>query len=199
MSKDEDKATGLVDPQSGKLPRPDDLSTAYKELCTSYRAIDDFRAKLLGFLPLATGTGIFLLLDKLKDVNDLKLETRSLLAAVGGFGFFITLGLFLYEIYGIKKCCALIQAGKQMEGLMLINDGQFKSRPQNVAFIINEPFAAGIIYPTVLAAWMFFALNFAFPKANPLIPICVFIAGVAGTIIYDFLLRRRVKKSGRCE
>ena len=33
--------------QEGKLK-------AYEELCTSYRAIDDFRAKLLGFLPLAT-------------------------------------------------------------------------------------------------------------------------------------------------
>ncbi|MBN2419289.1 MAG: hypothetical protein JXL81_07880, partial [Deltaproteobacteria bacterium] len=32
----------------------------YKELCNSYRAIDNFRAKLLGFLQLATG-GVFLL------------------------------------------------------------------------------------------------------------------------------------------
>jgi hypothetical protein len=38
----------------------DHLKAAYQELCHSYRAIDDFRAKLLGFLPLATGTGIFL-------------------------------------------------------------------------------------------------------------------------------------------
>jgi hypothetical protein len=27
----------------------------YRELFTSYRAIDDFRQKLLGFLPLASG------------------------------------------------------------------------------------------------------------------------------------------------
>jgi hypothetical protein len=31
------------------------FGAAYEELCTSYRAIDDFRAKLLGFLPLVTG------------------------------------------------------------------------------------------------------------------------------------------------
>ena len=37
------------------------LSSAYDQLCSSYRAIDDFRAKLLGFLPLVTGGGLILL------------------------------------------------------------------------------------------------------------------------------------------
>lgn len=50
-------------------PQRNNLATGYQELCNSYRAIDDFRAKLLGFLPLATGTGIFLLLDKLQNVD----------------------------------------------------------------------------------------------------------------------------------
>jgi hypothetical protein len=31
----------------------ENLKTTYDQLCTSYRAIDDFRAKLLGFLPLS--------------------------------------------------------------------------------------------------------------------------------------------------
>lgn len=48
--------------------RPENLRTAYKELCNSYRAIDDFRAKLLGFLPLATG-GVFLLHSKRQGVR----------------------------------------------------------------------------------------------------------------------------------
>jgi hypothetical protein len=173
----------------------ENLRTAYKELSTSYRAIDDFRAKLLGFLPLATGTGIFLLLEKVKDIK----EATHLLTAIGIFGFLITLGLFLYEIYGIKKCCALIQAGRQMERSMQITDGQFIRRPQNVAVVINEPFAAGVIYPAVLAAWAFFALYFAAPTANPIIPIFVFFSGLAGTSIYDWVLRRRVRKSHLCE
>jgi hypothetical protein len=194
MSDEENEAAEGIDPAA------DNLRTVYQELCNSYRAIDDFRAKLLGFLPLATGTGIFLLLDKLNNVETLKDGTKSLLTAVGVFGFFITLGLFAYEIYGIKKCCALIMAGRRIEVDSLhIKDGQFFSRPQNVAYVINEPFAAGVIYPTVLAAWAFFALNFAYPRANPLIPICIFIVGFACTLIYDLLLRRRIKKSGRCE
>jgi hypothetical protein len=53
---------GNQDPQKAENLRP-----VYKELCRSYRAIDDFRTKRLGFLPLATGTGIFFLVtDKAK-------------------------------------------------------------------------------------------------------------------------------------
>jgi len=70
----------------------------------------------------------------------------------------ITLGLFFYEIYGIKKCHNLIKAGQQIEGQMGIR-GQFKERPREVARFINEPFAAGVIYPAVLAAWTFLALQ----------------------------------------
>jgi len=168
----------------------DEKLKAYEQLCISYRAIDDFRAKLLGLLPLAAGTGIFLLLDNLKDVQNFTAETKSFLVAVGAFGFFITLGLFSYEIYGIKKCAALIRAGHDMEDSLHFDEGQFKKRPQNIAYLINEPFAAGVIYPTVLAAWTFFALAFAWPEANPLIPIIVLVMGFAGTLIYDFSLRK---------
>jgi hypothetical protein len=175
----------------------DERLKVYEQLCNSYRAIDDFRAKLLGFLPLATGTGIFLLLgnSNFKDVENLPAATQCFLLAVGPFGFLITLGLFFYEIYGIKKCAALIKAGQSMEDLLDVNVGQFKKRPQNVAYLINEPFAAGVIYPTVLAAWTYFTLIFAWPKANPWIPISVLIIGFAWTLIYDFLLRRANKSS----
>jgi len=36
---------------------------AYAQVCTSYHAVDDIRMKLLGLLPIATGTGVFLLLS----------------------------------------------------------------------------------------------------------------------------------------
>jgi hypothetical protein len=172
----------------------DNLKAAYQELCTSYHAIDDFRTKLLGFLPLATAGGIVVLLNNPKGLESLDPGTKGLLAAVGAFGGLITLGLFAYELYGIKKCGELIFAGKFMElsllkGTTHIKDGPFGNRPHNVARVINEPFAAGIIYPGVLSAWVFFALHFALPRANPFIPILVFIIGFAGTLIYDNSLR----------
>ncbi len=163
---------------------------AYDQLCQSYRAIDDFRAKLLGFLPLVSATGIGFLLDQLQRAESLEKSAKDVFAGVGVFGVLITLGLFAYEIYGIKKCSGLIQAGRRIEALLEIENGQFRTRAQNVAYIINEPFAAGIVYPTVLAAWTFFVMAFAWPKANPEIPIVAFSVGLVGTLIYDWILRR---------
>jgi hypothetical protein len=77
--------------------------------------------------------------------------------AVGLFGLLITIGLFVYEIYGIKKCHALIRAGQMIEARLNLYGGQFVARPQNIARVLNEPCAAGIICPTVTAAWAFFA------------------------------------------
>jgi hypothetical protein len=147
-----------------------DLRTAYTELCISYRAIDDFRAKLLGFLPLATGTGIFLLYSNSDS------GTEIYLPAIGIFGWVITLGLFAYGIYGIKKCHCLIKTGKSMEFKMNIR-GQFYNRPPAVCSIINEPLASGIIYPAVLAAWTYLALTFS---STPIA--CMIANQIAGRI-----------------
>ena len=176
----------------------DNAKTIYQELCASYRAIDDFRAKLLGFLPLATGTGIFLLFTDREKMD----VVRQFLLPIGVFGFVVTLGLFCYEIYGIRKCGALIGAGKQLERLLRIEDGQFTERPREDVWFINKPFAAGIIYPAVLAAWMYLALVFTLPQAAQWAPVLVFFVGFALTLIYDLWLRwgdmsRACKQSGR--
>jgi hypothetical protein len=102
------------------------LNAAYQELCKSYHAIDDFRTKLLGLLPLATAGGIVVLLKDRNDLESLDVGTKGLLAAVGAFGGLITLGLFAYELYGIKKCGALILAGKLMERSLLKNTGKIR-------------------------------------------------------------------------
>jgi hypothetical protein len=128
------------------------LRCVYNELCSSYRAIDDFRAKLLALLPLATGTGIFLLISK-----DFPTGAEKFLGPIGLFGFAITVGLCVYEIHGIKKCTELIHTGTHIESLMDIK-GQFDSYTNKGLWLINEPFAAGVIYPAVLAAWTFLGL-----------------------------------------
>ena len=202
-----------VQDNNQKVSQNDNLKAAYQELCSSYHAIDDFRAKLLGFLPLATAGGIVVLLNNPTGLASLDKGTKELLAAVGAFGGLITLGLFAYELYGIKKCGELILAGKLMELSLLEEtthrkDGPFISRPPNVAGVINEPFAAGVIYPAVLSAWVFFALHFALAEANPWmpiwIPIFVFVVGCAGTLIYDYRLgkdyeRRYAKRTSTSE
>jgi hypothetical protein len=134
---------------------PNDVRAVYQELCNSYRAIDDFRMKLLGLLPLATGAGIFLLINDDQTVRAM----LPFLAEIGAFGFLIALGLFCYELYGIKKCHWLIGAAQRLEiEQFKVTDGQFKNHPEAVGGFVNEPFAAAVIYPAVLAAWIFLAL-----------------------------------------
>jgi hypothetical protein len=167
----------------------DEKLKVYEQLCVSYRAIDDFRAKLLGFLPLATGTGVFLLATNLNG------EVKGFLTPISAFGFLITLGLFSYEIYGIRKCGALIEAGEQLEGSLAVGGlGQFAQRPQNIARFINEPFASGIIYPAVLAAWTFLALIFVWPPGAASAAALVFLAGFVGTLVYDSRLTKAYAK-----
>src|SRR5215218_693889 len=66
----------------GEGARNEDLPVFYEQLCQSYRAIDDFRSKLLGFLPFVTGAGVLTLLGPLEG------EGRALLTPAGAFGFF---------------------------------------------------------------------------------------------------------------
>jgi len=140
----------------------ENLRLVYQELCNSYRAIDEFRAKLLGLLPLATGTGVFLLIGS-KESQTLLNEYHL---PIGLFGIAVTLGLFCFELFGIKKCAQLITDGKTIEKIISIKYedgkgkylGQFDRRPGDIVGFINEPFAAGIIYPAVIAAWSYIAL-----------------------------------------
>lgn len=159
--------------------RAENLRTVYRELCTSYRAIDDFRTKLLGFLPLATGAGIFFLVtnaDKLNSADQINLVTPYF-GPMGVFGMAVTLGLFFYELYGIKKCTALIGAGKELEKQLKIESGQFRERPHGVLGFISEPLAADVIYPAVLAAWTFIATAFTCPEKAKRLAVFVFVAG----------------------
>lgn len=171
-----------------------DVKTVYGQLCDSYRAIDTFRTTLLSLLPLASGAGIFLLFQK----DAITPEQKSFLLPIGAFGFVITLGLFLFEIYGIKKCGALITAGRKLEQLADIR-GQFFCRPRAVARVIDEPFASGVIYPAVLAAWAYLALRFVWPAVAPWIALAVFSSGFLGMLAYNIILGRSERHRPECE
>jgi hypothetical protein len=73
----------------------DELKVVYEQLCDSYRAIDDFRTKLLSLLPLVSET------DGMKSLG-------KFLFPIALFGLVVTVGLLCYEIHGIKKCSWLI-------------------------------------------------------------------------------------------
>ncbi|WP_152912386.1 hypothetical protein [Candidatus Rhodobacter oscarellae] len=72
------------------------LTTVYDEVCRAHDGIADFRAKLLTVLPFASGRGINLLLGG-EDAN-----ANEHLGAIGLFGAFVTIGLFIYELREIQ-------------------------------------------------------------------------------------------------
>ncbi len=122
------------------------------------------------------------------------------LVAVGVFGFLVTLGLFTYELRGIQRCNALIEAGKALEDKLGIQ-GQFRLRPGAVSGIISTTLAARIIYPAVLAAWLFVALYGILPDwLVSIIAASIFILGVAGSfrlqleVILDDLKKKDMKR-----
>src|SRR5436189_6381469 len=136
-------------------PTPEDKQsehamTEYLEICKSHHDIKDFRAKLLALLPIASGTGLFLLLTKKQEPLDI-----SHLPAIGIFGFLVTLGLFFYELRGIQKCKALIILGGKIESELKIELGQFKDRPRRIAGFIGAETAGWAIYMAVLLAWLY--------------------------------------------
>jgi multisubunit Na+/H+ antiporter MnhF subunit len=159
------------------------LRATYDQLCLSYHAIDDFRAKLLGFLPLVTGGGLVLLTGRPEKF------AKEFFLPVGIFGLAVTAALFSYEIFGIRKCHDLIILGKQLEDL-LNHPGQFTVRRKTVGRAINEPFAAGIIYPAVMAAWVYLALYYKARTLGIVISIAIFLLGFILTFRYDRYLGR---------
>lgn len=162
-----------------------DLKRAlYDRVSESYHKVDDFRMKLLGLLPVATGTGVFLLLNDKTSENAASspLTVSEAFLAIGLFGMVFTAGLFAYELYGIKRCHYLIVTGARLERELGIA-GQFRSRPRELAWMINEPFASAIIYPASMAAWAYLAVALRWDDWATVAAVAIFVAGLAGTLL----------------
>jgi hypothetical protein len=126
-----------------------DLTTAYGELCTTYNSIRDFRGKLLALLPLASGGGIFFLIDQVPS---------PLLIPVGLIGAFVTIGLWLYELHNMQRCHDLIKRGQEWEKVLTNNrGGQFTDHPYvrlpNKGSLVVK--AATCVYGAVFIGWLF--------------------------------------------
>jgi hypothetical protein len=136
-------------------PNTEALRAIYEQVCNAHNSIADFRAKLLALLPIASGTGIFLLLS-----DKMNAEAKPHLVAIGTFGALVTLGLFLYELRGIDTCNALIKCGKFLESKLMSDKstGTFISRREAVLKgFVGITWASLVIYPTVIGTWIYVA------------------------------------------
>lgn len=142
----------MAEPQGLGDPIPENLRSVYAEICRSYHGIDDFRARLLALLPIASGAGGLLILADKDTVKDF-------LGPIGIFGALITLGLFVYEVRGIQKCNELIKVGKAIETEMKVGGGPFNKYPKGHLYgLISAVTAAYIVYLTIFGAWCYLAI-----------------------------------------
>ena len=123
----------------------------YQEVCKSYHALEDFRAKLLGFLPLASGAGIFFLLG----VNGK--PSASYLTPIGLVGAGITLGLLAYELRNSQLSRVLRDAGKELEE-SLLTKGQFRHLHDALDRLVGTMLGGSLVYAAVFAGWVYVAL-----------------------------------------
>jgi hypothetical protein len=166
------------------------LEILYKEVAAQHGKIDDFRATLLGYLPVVTGIGLAVL-----NVN---------LAGVGGYSTFIGIlgvlssaGLFVHELRGIIDCCLLIAIGCKLEHKLIraktdvkaeVRWGPFSSKLWwGFGDYVSRETAALIIYPTAIATWAFVAIGAKNKYWSSVIAFFVFI--VAFLIAERFLAK----------
>jgi hypothetical protein len=180
------------------MPVNNNLIKIYDECSNGYHKVDDFRAKLLGFLPLASGIAILgTLYIKKEKGSDYFLSDHHI--TIGIFGIFVTLGLLVYELKGIEKCTQFIKLGEWIEGQMednLVNGkirvGYFTELLKGNS-VINEPVASAFIYSIVLALW-------TYVSCLKIYPLSYIIAGLVLLISFIFVIiywRRILKKDWR--
>jgi hypothetical protein len=131
----------------------DTLVHAYEAVCNRHQQIDDFRGKLLALLPIASGAAGLLLLSK-SDTWD------RYLTPIGIYGFVTTLGLFIYELYGVSTCKRIMVQAGDLEGKLGIPEGmrQFRDRPTDwLNLLIGAEMASWIVYLSVLGGWLYVA------------------------------------------
>jgi hypothetical protein len=164
----------------------EDFHLMYEEISNSFHKVDEFRAKLLGFLPLASGTLMSVLL---RDGSVVSYTSTCVLCV---FGALITMGLYFYELRGVQRCNILVRLGASLEDNLGFR-GPFtaKNTTPRIVGVIGATGAAFVIYPTVFAAWVFVAL---LPRG-----LGAAVVGAAGGCLGLFVLSVSLAVSGQLD
>ena len=124
------------DPHAAEKRRDEMLRCHYGQVCASYRAIDDFRGKLLALWPILGGAAGGVALLALKDAPD-----KGYLWAIGLFGAFVSAGLAVYEWAQTLRCDQLKKIGQHLEWEMGLDrgTGQFLTLPFGYGWTFKGP------------------------------------------------------------
>ena len=171
----------MSDRSSAEIQHPGNahFEVAYNQIHNRYAGITDFRGKLLGLLPLATGTGTFLLLQRAQNETA---DLRRFLGPIGIFGLIVTVGLFLYELRGMQRCNELEKQGKALELQMNLDGlGPFQGLPERWFHnMLGAPAAGLIVYIATAVAWLALAV-YGVISSGPMT--WVFLAGSLLTFV----------------
>lgn len=167
---------------------------AYSEICKSYHAIDDFRMKLLGLLPLASIVAVAFL-DTNKILSTAPHDRSSeLISFAAIFAAMLTLALFGYEVRGIQRSHNLIIEGKHLEQLLGVGHGQFhvceEEHARSPLRALNAKLVACVIYSLVFSGWLFIAMRFGIGWEAGTCVVSASVAGFAFAALMYFLVRR---------
>jgi hypothetical protein len=136
-------------------PLPQDASLRkdqiYQEIRADIRATDEISFKLLGLVPLATGTAFlaFLFTDK-------PVAKPEVVSAVTIFAALVTLGLFRWELRNVQICNWLqgrvtaLEVGSNFEE----NQSCSPSARPPAPLGIGKGFAETIVYSVTILAWL---------------------------------------------
>lgn len=135
--------------------RPDSAEKRYAEICTSIRTTDEISFKLLGLVPLLSGTVMVVLLRA-------EVKPTPLLLLLSLFGAVTTFGLYRWELRNIQTCEWLRARGAEIESIEFgLEKGLFAGRsreqftaPKFLGLQIGKTRAEGIIYIATIIAWL---------------------------------------------
>jgi nitrogen fixation-related uncharacterized protein len=122
----------------------------YDQWCADIRATDEISFKLIGIVPLVSGTGLITILFTHGAPSPMILITLSLFAAA------ITLGLFRWELRNLQNCKWLIYYVGELEKKVLDNEPEKESLevwpdpPQRIGKSEAEKF----IYAVTIVTWL---------------------------------------------
>jgi hypothetical protein len=165
----------------------------YEQTVATVRQLTDIRFKLLAFVPTLSGIAIGLVTRRVQPGVE---------AAVGAFGFLITLGIAFYDQRNSALYDELIGRARWLEATILrlpsrhthlARGGQYAERPgeRRRLFGLIEIWhdrALALIYGTVLGGWTFLFLLGAFDWSNR-------AAGI-GAAFVAFLLTLELQRLG---
>lgn len=133
----------------------DSRQQRYEEICTAIRTTDDISFKLLGFVPLVSGAGIFAVLDLLGSGGVASWPTTVFVAL---FGATVTFALFRWELRNIETCKWLRAQAERLEQTEFrLTSGPFLGRgdaPTVLGRRMGKTEAEKILYTATILAWL---------------------------------------------